>query len=236
MHCGQIERRPSRMFRGSTHGGRQQGPAGNGFRSGLRLGRTTVPTPAVVNRGDNPSAALPAFCNHYRFTLSNRGSANSFSDCDTNVIRGSAAVWTRWGRACRSPPNCNRRGGRQLMRQSTSRSRAKKRFKLICSDFLSAKPMSCQPSVEIGNDASLRLSCLLCIAFALHFGGVGIEIRAQWAMQFAKLVLLKNLLHRCSPSRQASQKTPQDYVGKLYPDRGLDAQNMHSPGIVRNPA
>ena len=46
---------------GSAHGGQQQGPAGNGLHPGLRLGRSAVPTPPVVNQRYNASATLAAF-------------------------------------------------------------------------------------------------------------------------------------------------------------------------------
>jgi hypothetical protein len=40
-------------------------------------------------------------------------------------------------------------------------------------------------------------------------------------MQFAKLMLSENLLHRCSPSRQAFQKTPPDIdIQQAFPDIG----------------
>src|ERR1035437_8210302 len=98
--------------------------------------------------------------------------------------------------------------------------------------------MSCQPSVKIGNHADLHFSCLLCVALATHLCGIGIEIRTQGSMQLAQVVFLKNLFHRCSPSRQASQKTPPDYAGKL--DLKLTSKcrenaltrNSPEPGIV----
>src|ERR1700692_935194 len=97
---------------------------------------------------------------------------------------------------------------------SSPRSRAKKWLKELRSNVLRAELMACQPSIKIGNHADLHFSCLPCVALAKHLGRVGIKIRTQRPMQFAKLMLSENLLHRCSPSRQAFQKTPPDYAGK----------------------